>query len=233
MARREAPQQVVQHKEIWDHFKGSEMECLAAYVYAFDCIWPRRKQNVNQEKQVIEFSEIPLPAFRQDAHHSVRPWTCYERFKRAVTAFARKMEDNPAMNVNFKIAYLEADDTLTSGTYLLEPNETKRSKEIWDYIMGKNGMAFGDEAKLKEIAEGKAGQICEKYGFKKASYEGKSYPPFVSEVGEISNLLDIDDEFKGDEKDSFEPENKIKDVAQVSQSQPPRRGRPPKVEANA
>lgn len=230
MARREPPQVKVRNKELWDHFKGSEMECLAAYVYAFDCIWPRRKQSVDQVKQVIQFEEMSLPQYRQDAHHSVRPWTCYERFKRAVIAFTRKMEDNPAMNVNFKIAYIDADDSITSGDYLLEPSETEKSKKIWFEIMGKNGMAWGDEGKLKEYAAGFGGKICEKYGFKKAIYGEVSYPPFISEVGELSNLLDIDDEFKVPEKDNFEPKTQIN--TETIQTEPLRgRGRPRKEEA--
>jgi hypothetical protein len=232
MARPNPQQAVAQHKEFWDHFKGFEMECFAAYVYKFDCIWPRRKQSVDQDKQVLQYKEMELPEFRQDAHHTLRPWTCYERLKRAVVAFARKMEDNPAMNVNFKIAYLEPDDTITSGTYLLEPAEIEKSKQIFYAIVGKNGTEWGDEAMLKEIAEGPAGEVCKKYGFKEANYSGKTYPPFVAEVGELENLSDPADYAKKKKaEDSFVPKEQMRDDSEAQEA--PRRGRPPKAKVEA
>lgn len=223
MARREAfiPKMVV--KEIWDNFKAKEMEALVAYAYAFDGIWPYRKQSVDIDKGEVKFEEKPIPMYRRDLHHNPRPWTCYERFLRAVTAFSRKMEDNPSQGLRFAIAFLEADGTINSGDYILDDSETRKSKEIYFHLVGKNGMAWGDESKLKEYAAGYGGDLCRKFGFKEVPA-----PPFSGEIEELTGVSSLTEtKFEG----NLEPVGELKDEGRQVPIIPKKRGRQAKTEA--
>ncbi len=219
MARRDPYIAPIVHKEVWDHFKAKEMEILAAYAYAFDGIWPYRKQSVDKEKGEIKYEEKPLPPYRREMAHNPRPWSCYERFLRAVTAFTRVMDDNPSQNLKFAIAFLESDGTITSRDVQLEESETRRSREIYFEICGKNGFAWGNESKLKEYAAGYGGQMCRKFGFKEVDA-----PPFDGEIGELTSSGSFTDVIPDG---NLEPEGNLNASSETVAIR--RRGRPPKV----
>src|SRR6185436_4227688 len=182
MARREreVPQMVA--KEIYDHFKPDEIELIAAYCYGFDGIWPYQGQKLNAEKGIIEYKENQLPPFREDQHHSRRPWTTFERFTRAICAISRVMDEHPTQNISWAIANINANGTVESGNFQLEPKDVERSKEIYKQIIG-SGFAWGDEKALKGYVDGFGGSICKKLGFKPVEA-----PAFKSEFGDITSL---------------------------------------------
>ena len=200
-------------KEIWDHFKPSEMEVLAAYVKAYDGILPHKKIKVEKDKETGELAINKigqvLPKFSGDTFHDSRPYTIYERFRRAYMVFAEAMKLKKS---NYAIADILEDGSIDSGTQILEPKLREESKRIYGEIFGKDGISWGDPEALDGYVEGHGGQVCESYGFKKCEP-----PPFVNAVREMS-VLEMD-------------EAPVETIGEGLSVLPKKRGRPARVEA--
>lgn len=193
MRRIERPGAAVVSKEVYSHFKAEELEILGAYCIAFDGWNARPKMVPNKEKGIIEYQMTPIPKYREDQIHGKRPWTSYERFKRALEVVSQRMEENPAEGLAFAAAFLNPDGNIDSkdmggNEIVFDSVEQEKAKEVYFQIVTNDGYRWGDEKKLKEYADGFGGQVLEKLGFKRCEV-----PPFSGALVEISSLKRIGD----------------------------------------
>lgn len=218
MARRPDVNQI-QKKETWDHFKPEEMEVFGAYCFGFDQLLPHlavfQEKDKDTGKVTLKKEEQKLTKFFQDNFHEARPWTIYERFRRAYIILDRKMKENPHQKRFFAIADIQEDGSIESGTTWLEPAIRAKSKEVYDHIFGKGGMAWGDEEMLKAYVDGHGGDVCKSYGFKECEA-----PPLEVVYTGVDGM-DLESSTKKPERNSF---------AEIQNTEEPKhRGRPKKV----
>lgn len=195
MRRIERPVQNQGFKEIWSHFKSEELEIIGAYCKAYDGWNARPKMVPNKEKGIIEYNMTPIPRYREDQIHGKRPWTTYERFKRALEVVSQRMEENPAEGLSFAAAYLNPDGNVDSkdiggNEIVFDSEDQAKAKEVYFQIVTAEGYKWGDAEKLDEYVNGFGGQVLEKLGFKKCEI-----PPLTGAVVEISSLKRIGDIF--------------------------------------
>ena len=157
-------------KEIWDHFKPEELEVFGAYCYGFDGLLPHlavvQEKDKDTGKVSVRHEEQKVTRFFQDNFHEARPWSIYERFRRAYIILDRKMKANPHQKRFFAIADIQEDGSIQSGNSWLEPAIRAKSKQVYDNIFGKGGSSWGNEEALQEYVDGHGGEVCKSYGFK-------------------------------------------------------------------
>lgn len=238
MRRIERPVAVVAFKEIWSHFKAEELEILGAYCYAFDGWNSRPTMKPNKEKGIIEYTMTPIPKYREDQIHGKRPWTSYERFRRALEVVSQRMEENPAEGLAFAAAFLNPDGTIdskdaTGNEISFDPADQERAREVYSHIVTNDGYRWGNEEKLKEYVNGFGGQVLEKLGFKPCEI-----PPFSGALVEVASLKRLGDILGKKEapqgryipstemlKSDLKIETQPREVS--GEETPKRRGRPP------
>ena len=241
MRRIERAVAVQNSKEIWSHFKHEELEIIGAYCIDFDCWNARPKMIPNKDLGIIDYKMTPIPKYREDQIHGKRPWTSYERFKRALEVISQRMEENPAEGLAFAAAFLNPDGNVDSkdmggNEIVFDSEEQARAKETYFNIVTAEGYSWGNEAKLKEYSNGFGGEVLTRLGFVKGQI-----PPFSGAVVEISSLKRIGDLLgkKEEPKGRYIPATPLANSDLKIEPQPEetiqpevtrRRGRPAKVD---
>lgn len=195
MRRIERAVAVATSKEIWSHFKAEELEIIGAYCKAYDGWNARPKMVPNKEKGIIEYLMTPIPKYREDQIHGKRPWTSYERFKRALEVVSQRMEENPAEGLAFAAAFLNPDGNVDSkdvggNEIVFDMEDQAKAKEVYFNIVTASGYSWGNAEKLDEYVNGFGGKVLEKLGFQKCEI-----PPFSGALVEVSSLKRIGDIF--------------------------------------
>ncbi|HET9870830.1 MAG TPA: hypothetical protein VFR02_10090 [bacterium] len=133
-------------KELWHHFKPSEMEMIAACAYG---TW------------------LKMPAMNEEKLRTTPTnWTPYEMVMLAIEKLDLYFKSHAHEGLDWKIATVEPGfRRVSSGNFQLTNEENAKSREVWEALFGKKGHGtdWGDAKYLQSLVDGAPGRLLKSF----------------------------------------------------------------------